>query len=140
MKKKIESSCNIWEYLYYRTTLFYRKHESRFGFEDNKERGAWSVAIFCGINLLSILSLFLFFFNKTSFLKNYLSYFFVVISLLVLYFSTTYFKRNHDRISSKYKNEDNKQRNVRGNLLLLYIMFSLVLMFVVVYAGNKFWK
>ena len=141
-KIKINSSWNLWDYLYYRITLYYSKTESSFGLEDNKRRGAYTVGLFLSLNVESIIMLlFVLFIQKTTFLIDYMGFVFVGLFLFIIFLSIyVYEKKRHNKIFSKYENEQVYQKKSRGKILVIYILFTICLLCISVYLGRVFWK
>ena len=133
---------NLWDYLYYRTTLFYKKTESKFGFEDNKMRGSYTAGFFFFMNILTLVSIILMiFFDKDTFKGNdYLAIASVVVFILSNLYSIQYFEqKRHNLIFENFKKENINQKKTRGNYLILYIILSIISFMTMAYIGNKFW-
>ena len=137
----ISKSWNLWDYLYYRTTLLYSRIESKYGFEDNKRRASYTSSLFFCLNIESLVMLILVgLFDKTDLLVNYMGFVFVLIFLIIIIYSTFYFeKKRHQIIFEKYENEDIKQKTIRGRLLILYIASTIISLFLVIYIGRIYW-
>ena len=133
---------NIWEYLYYRTTLFYSKHESKYGFEDNKSRGSYISGLLFSLNVESIIMLIItIFFKKNNFLVDYFGYIIVGVFLILILYSKHYFeKKKHLEIFEKFQTESNQQKRNRSILLISYIVSTIISLFVIVYLGNQYWN
>jgi hypothetical protein len=141
-RKIVENRWNLWHYLYYRATLFYSKTETKFGFEDNKNRGSYTVGILLSLNIESLLMLFIIsFFEKNIFLMNYMGYVIIGLFLFILFYSQYILeKKRHHQIFEKYKDETLKEKK-RGTLILtLYILLTIASLFLVVYIGREYWK
>ena len=142
-KPNIETSksWNLWDYLYYRVTLFYSKAESKLGFDDNKRRGSQFTALFIGLNVQSLLMLILtLLFNKNEFLLNYMGFIFIGLLLIILVYSIYYFeKKKHKLIFEKYNKETDKQKKDRGYMLNMYFAITIISLFVVVFIGRTLW-
>jgi archaellum biogenesis protein FlaJ (TadC family) len=137
----MKNKFNIWEYLYYRITLFYSKAESRYDFEDNKRRGAIYTALFISLNIqfipLLIITVFL---EKTSFVLNSISYLMVFLFLIILFYSINFFeKKNYSRIFNFYTKESDNERSSRNTFLGLYIFCTVVLLFLTIFIRRSFW-
>ena len=77
-KIKVKSSWNLWDYLYYRATIYYSKSEPKYGLEDHKRRGSYIVGLLISLNIESIVMLlFILFSQKTTFLIDYMGFVFV---------------------------------------------------------------
>jgi archaellum biogenesis protein FlaJ (TadC family) len=133
---------NIWEYLYYRTTVFYQKTESKYGFEDNKRRGAYVVGLLVSLNIQSlILIIMTFTFNKTDTLIQSGGYFFIGTFLLITLYSLYLFgEKKHDNIFKKFENETQKDKEKRTSILIIYIVLTVILLLATVYIGREYWK
>jgi len=142
--KKLEkkNNWNLWDYIYYRTTLYYSKKEKKFGFEDNKRRGSSTVGLLLGLNIETLLMfVFALFFKKTTFLINYMGVGFIIVFLLIIFYSIYFFEtKNHIQIFNKYKNEQTKNKKIREIVVVLYIVFTVVLLYAAVFFGRNFWK
>jgi len=120
---------NVLEYLYYRATILYRNIEGKAGFEANKDRGAWVVSVCLILNIMTILL-----FAGTIFLKEDIKklgdfavfkYFLFGVPVLIIVLSHYYFAhKNHEVIFNKYKKESAEEKNVRGVIVVVYIIFS----------------
>lgn len=139
---KVNSNWNLWDYLYYRTTIYYSKSEPKYGLEDHKRRGSYIVGLLISLNIESmVMLLFILFFQKTTFLIDYMGFVFVGLFLFIIFFSVyVYEKKRHNKIFSKYENEQIYQKISRGKILIIYIFFTFCLLFVSVYLGRLFWK
>ncbi|MCB9360225.1 MAG: hypothetical protein H6587_01710 [Flavobacteriales bacterium] len=114
---------NLFDYLYYRTFLFYKEAERKEGLGSNKDRGVFLVATCLSFNLISILSILDYFFFKID--NNTVTYVYVgcyiIINLICLY---VFEVRRHDMILLKYEKESESQKENRGVIVLSYVFIS----------------
>lgn len=143
MKQETKNNFNLWEYLYYRTTQLYSQIEGKAGFADNKNTGAFLVALCIQLNFLTIfftLSILLFGSEFNNFGKNDMFFFFLggvfaVILLLCLYI---FANKRHEMIFKKYENESPKQRENRKGIVVGYVVLSFVALSVIVFLAQDF--
>ena len=143
MKQKTKNNFNLWEYLYYRTTQLYSQIESKSGFADNKNTGAFLVALCISLNLWAILLILLTIITGTEFEKigdsGIIEYFFGGIFILILLGCLYFFaNKHHENIFKKYENESITQRENRKGIVLGYVVFSFVALSVIVFLGRDF--
>ena len=131
---------NIFDYLYYRTTLLYSKIERKAGFEHNKDTGAYAVTVATMFNffglLLTILTLVIpdvyTVFTKSKYDKIVIIFFLFGYSILI----SRIMKSRHENIFKKYESETEKQKKTRGTWLLVYIVISIVGFFISGYIAK----
>jgi len=128
---------NIWDYLYYRTTILYSKIDKNAGFEDNKDTGAHIVTVctmfnFFGI-ILAIISLI---FPKLMDKFRESTYDYVIIIIILLGYAvliTRIMRKRHDMIFQRYRKETAQQRKNRGFWLIIYVIISIISFFASAY-------
>ena len=137
----MKNKFNIWDYLYYRATLYYNKTETKLGFEDNKRRGSYTVGLLISLNVESLIMLIiLLFLNRTPFLLDYMGYLIVCVFLIIIFYTIYLFeKKRHIQIFNRYKNESNIERKKRNIFLGAYITFTIILFFLAVSLGRTLW-
>jgi len=137
MKKPNKKGFNLWDYLYYRTTLLYSKIEKKAGFEYNKDTGAYLVTVMLFFNFYGLLLIIIGLVIPNvfvSFSKH--EYFTYIIILLMITYSiivSQIMKKRHDIIFEKYEKETEKEKKVRGMILIFYIILSTIIFFVSVF-------
>ena len=140
MRYNISKKFNIWEYIYYHFTMFYMKHESKTGIEDNKTSGAYVIGTLIAFNIISFVFIIsALTFKRTPTLENILLTFIFIIILFCVFYSIYFFKKNHKFIFKKYENDNLKVKQNRKNYVILYILLSVVLLFLSVYIGRENW-
>ncbi len=128
---------NLWDYLYYRTTLWYSKNEKSAGFEYNKDTGAYAVTAaiffnFYGVLLILIARLIPEYF--ITFSKNdYFVYLIVALAIVHSIVVSLIMKKRHQKIFEMYESETEKQRDKRGALLVVYVISSILIFFITAY-------
>lgn len=131
------------EYLYYRIyTWNKRLHGDKDGPELNASLG---ITILMGVNLSFILHILIFidviysiFYNNKGFLFEFpkiLSIGIMSILVVIIFFWFIY-KKKYLKIVKKFNNETQKQKQVRGMLLFLYIVLSIGLILLFAYIGK----
>lgn len=131
---------NLFDYLYYRTFLFYKEAESKWGVGDNKNTAALVVWSLLCINLVCFLTIFLTLIMQQGIIKllsnDYFLYSFglllIIFNGVILYY---YAKKKHDLVIQFYKNETKEIRRKRGTVLLIYILLSIISIMVLSYLG-----
>lgn len=134
MKKTNKVGFNLWDYLYYRTTLLYSKIEKKAGFEYNKDTGAYAVTVVTMFNFWGLfLTLIELLMPQAYSLFTKSEYDFIIIIMFLLGYSiliSTIMKKRHNKIFKRYEKETDEQKKKRGFWLVLYIFISIIIFFV----------
>ena len=138
MKKTDKKGFNLWDYLYYRTTLLYSKIEKKAGFEYNKDTGAYLVTVMLFFNFYGLLLIIIGFFIPDVFVSfskhEYFTYAIILAMIIYSILVSQIMKRRHGTIFKKYEKETEKQKKTRGRLLIFYIILSTIIFFVSVFV------
>jgi archaellum biogenesis protein FlaJ (TadC family) len=142
MKKK-DSVFNLWEYMYYRVTTLYSKIEKSAGFESNMDTGACAVSTCVSLNFMTILFFILAVVLRENFIvlvDNILFQLFIggliiLILLLALYILE---KKRHKIIFRQYSKETEKQKKIRGWVVITYIVLTFIFLGMSISIGREY--